>query len=287
MFASLPPSTIPEDLINDFTMGGRTPVLYHYYNNTTSALTRVHNTEKIYKNTFKQLNKKTFVYYGKEASAFYDVLADYPVSGKTVLVWGLVGCNCEAIALWNNAEKVYVVDYNKPICDHKRVEVLTHNDLKTRNIKTDFAFSYSSFEHDGLGRYGDPIDPNGDIRAMQDAYDSLQDNAILFLGIPLGQDVINWNGGRIYGKIRLPLLLKSWHCVDIFDSYKKQNIMPFELPLGQNKQMVLVLRKITTDYPDDEALLEAIKNKDKNIANTSNPKILAAISQYILDYKRI
>lgn len=33
----------------------------------------------------------------------------------------------------------------------------------------DFAFSYSSFEHDGLGRYGDPIDPWGDLKAMQRA----------------------------------------------------------------------------------------------------------------------
>lgn len=33
----------------------------------------------------------------------------------------------------------------------------------------DFAFVYSSWEHDGLGRYGDPIDPWGDIKAMQRA----------------------------------------------------------------------------------------------------------------------
>lgn len=33
----------------------------------------------------------------------------------------------------------------------------------------DFAVSYSSWEHDGLGRYGDPIDPWGDIKAMQRA----------------------------------------------------------------------------------------------------------------------
>lgn len=33
----------------------------------------------------------------------------------------------------------------------------------------DFAFSFSSWEHDGLGRYGDPIDPWGDVKAMQRA----------------------------------------------------------------------------------------------------------------------
>lgn len=33
----------------------------------------------------------------------------------------------------------------------------------------DFAWSFSSWEHDGLGRYGDPLDPWGDIKAMQRA----------------------------------------------------------------------------------------------------------------------
>ena len=30
----------------------------------------------------------------------------------------------------------------------------------------DFAASFSSIEHSGLGRYGDPIDPIGDLREM-------------------------------------------------------------------------------------------------------------------------
>lgn len=30
----------------------------------------------------------------------------------------------------------------------------------------DFAFSFSSWEHDGLGRYGDPLDPWGDVEAV-------------------------------------------------------------------------------------------------------------------------
>ena len=31
----------------------------------------------------------------------------------------------------------------------------------------DFAFSFSSIEHNGLGRYGDALDPNGDLRDME------------------------------------------------------------------------------------------------------------------------
>ena len=31
----------------------------------------------------------------------------------------------------------------------------------------DFAFSYSSIEHNGLGRYGDPVNPNADLQDVE------------------------------------------------------------------------------------------------------------------------
>jgi hypothetical protein len=31
----------------------------------------------------------------------------------------------------------------------------------------DVVLSISSFEHDGLGRYGDPLNPDGDLAAMR------------------------------------------------------------------------------------------------------------------------
>jgi hypothetical protein len=38
----------------------------------------------------------------------------------------------------------------------------------------------------------------------------------LFLSIPIGKDTLVWNAHRIYGKIRLPLLLKGWKLLDSF-----------------------------------------------------------------------
>ncbi|RCN47679.1 hypothetical protein ANCCAN_06243 [Ancylostoma caninum] len=32
--------------------------------------------------------------------------------------------------------------------------------------KFDFAITFSSIEHSGLGRYGDPLDPIGDLREV-------------------------------------------------------------------------------------------------------------------------
>lgn len=43
---------------------------------------------------------------------------------------------------------------------------------------------------DGLGRYGDPIDPNGDLLALQQIQCLLKPEGFLFLGIPIGQDLV-------------------------------------------------------------------------------------------------
>lgn len=43
----------------------------------------------------------------------------------------------------------------------------------------DFAFSFSSWEHDGLGRYGDPLDPWGDVKAFERASCSVKPGALM------------------------------------------------------------------------------------------------------------
>ena len=79
------------------------------------------------------------------------------------------------------------------------------------NCRFDAIWSISSFEHDGLGRYGDPIDPDGDLRAMKSTLDLLDPaRGLLYLSVPVGgDDAVHWNEGRVYGPIRLPLLLQG------------------------------------------------------------------------------
>ena len=57
----------------------------------------------------------------------------------------------------------------------------------------DVALSISSFDHDGLGRYGDPLRPAGDLRAMSLAWRVLKPGGHLLLTVPVGPDVVVWN----------------------------------------------------------------------------------------------
>ena len=233
-----PPSTIPEHLQNDFTMNGQIPVLYWYFDERNDS--RIHNSAEDYKKAFKSLENKTFKYYGKDIHSFYAAFDKYSLKGKSVLIWGLAGLNCEAMALWQGAEHVYVVDYNKPVCEHEKITVMNHEELAKSGIKTDAAISFSSFEHDGLGRYGDPLNPNGDLEAMQTARDFLKDDGFMLFGVPQGIDCLVWNVHRIYGEKRLPLLLKGWSTEATFE---QESLVG--QPLGAcHIQPLLVLRKI-------------------------------------------
>ena len=75
----------------------------------------------------------------------------------------------------------------------------------------DHIFTYSSLEHSGLGRYGDPLNPWGDIMAVAEAWCVAKPNAKLALGLPTsvsaGYDHIQFNAGRIYGPILYPFLV--------------------------------------------------------------------------------
>jgi hypothetical protein len=53
-------------------------------------------------------------------------------------------------------------------------------------------------EHIGLGRYGDPLDPNGDLKAMAELQRVLAPGGDLLFVVPVGQPKILFNAHRIY-----------------------------------------------------------------------------------------
>ncbi|GHS95010.1 hypothetical protein AGMMS50276_09130 [Synergistales bacterium] len=249
-----PLKNIPDELLDDFTQGGKIPVQRWFIDNRASFPVR--NTKEKYASAFSRLDNRTFKYYGKDMLSFYNALNDYDLSGKTALILGLAGCNCDAMALWKKAKRVVVSDYNKPVCEHENVTVLSMEEMrggvKSGDLRVDCAFSFSSFEHDGLGRYGDPISPDADIRAMEFAGKAVKEDGILFLGVPLGQDCLVWNAQRIYGKIRLRLLLKDWLCLDAYYHERRDF---FTEPLGFYYQPLLVLQNTR---PTQEKILDRL-----------------------------
>ena len=279
--STVPPTNPPENLYNEYTLDGKIPMVEWYFDDTNNSVNPPHITKSSYWDFFSKFDRGIFDYYGDEGKAFFEVVKKYPFFSKNVTIWGLAGINLDAFSLWAGANNVYVVEYNKPIIEDENVSVFNTSEFQSINIQSDIAISYSSFEHDGLGRYGDPLNPHGDLIAMQQAHDHLSDDGILLLGVPLGRDCLVWNAHRIYGKLRLPLLLQNFKLIDVFSVFDASNPISFDNLLRMGKQCILVLKKINDKYPSDEYLLS--KKFDDGMYIDNN--LFETINKFIYDYK--
>ena len=76
----------------------------------------------------------------------------------------------------------------------------------------DYILNISTVEHVGLGRYGDPLDPDGDLKAMRrlKKWMRLDGDGVMILTIPVGTDAVVGHYHRVYGAARLPRLLEGY-----------------------------------------------------------------------------
>jgi hypothetical protein len=178
--------------------------------------------------------KKEENYYKETDTFLYDCLSKYSIENKSVAVIGSIEPWYESICLAYGGIPT-TVEYNKLISYDRRIKTMTVDEYNKNPIKFDMVFSISTFEHDGLNRYGDPINPNGDLEAMSNVRDNmLKKDGLLFLAVPMGVDKICWNDKRIYGEKRWPKLIDGfeviysagasyWEMENFEDIFKKNN----------------------------------------------------------------
>ena len=124
----------------------------------------------------------------------------------------------EAILLWQGAEKITTVDYEKIECDHPKIETITPLELAEqyragKAEEYDAVVTFSSVEHSGLGRYGDMLNPWGDLMTMARAWCLAKEGAMALVGVPVAQDEVVYNEGRLYGPLQLAHLFANWEVV--------------------------------------------------------------------------
>lgn len=94
----------------------------------------------------------------------------------------------EALLLASGAHHITTVEYNRLTYDHPNITTLLLSNLDTTKTHFNAVVSLSSFDHDGLGRYGDPINPDGDLEAMKTVQSVLNEQGLLFLTVPIGKE---------------------------------------------------------------------------------------------------
>lgn len=73
----------------------------------------------------------------------------------------------------------------------------------------------SVIEHIGLGRYGDPLDPDGDLKAVEEIKRVTAPGGSVMINLPLGQTpTICFNAHRIYSKEQILDMFRNFSLVD-------------------------------------------------------------------------
>jgi hypothetical protein len=207
-----PPRTIPNDLFEKFTVQRKIPVRYGYIDESVFRDQPVVYEKDVIDQYIQLARARENNYYGRTDQHLYQALNLISISGKQVAVIGSTKPWYESIAIAYGAFPT-TIDYNKVVSHDPRIKSFSVDEYQQNPIQFDALFSISSFEHDGLGRYGDPISPDGDLVAMKKAMNMLTPGGYLFLAIPVGKDLLVWNQHRVYGAIRLPMLLQGWELV--------------------------------------------------------------------------
>lgn len=236
------PEKIPAEMLNDYTLNGAIAVEDWYMNDTqTPSSERVFTAAEI-NELIEKANRREMHYYGDTDSFLYAALDQFPVRGQNCVVMGTTIPWYESICLAYGAAACTCIEYWKIRCEHPSVTAITPDEYDKNPMQFDAGFSISSFEHDGLGRYGDPLNPNGDLIAMRKMKSIIKKDGLLYLALPVAKDKLVWNAHRIYGRHRLPLLLQGWQVVGAF-GFSEQLL---DIDTGKNGpyQPVFVLKNI-------------------------------------------
>jgi len=184
------PRFIPAELYDAFTMSGKVDVDYGYFFSDDFHLGEMTFRMESFRHYAEIVRRKQPNVYDMTDIWLYEALNSHPIQGKTVAVFGSSTPWYESVCLHYGAKKVITFEFREIVSEHPDVLTTTYEKYFEAPFLCDVGISISSFEHDGLGRYGDPIDPFGDFKAMLTASKIIKPGGLLFLAVPVGRDRI-------------------------------------------------------------------------------------------------
>ncbi|EYB95810.1 hypothetical protein Y032_0155g3031 [Ancylostoma ceylanicum] len=248
-----PPRKVPDPLKDEFLMNGHSVLVGHRYRNEHVAP-----LPKEWEEIPKWMNLEEgqligIANYAEESMALYHAFIEFPPENKKGLVIGSEIPWVEVFALRKGASEILTVEYQKlNIHGTERVKYIHPIELaeKWRQYegKFDFAVAFSSIEHSGLGRYGDSLDPIGDLREVWKTACLLKPGGYFYLGLPRGQDALVFNLHRIYGALRLAMVMTGFEWVATYRGHTRVAVQLTQCdleypPNPPARQDLFVLRK--------------------------------------------
>jgi|GEM_PF-309804 len=253
--AGAPAQQMPEDLRPAYTMNGRIPV-QHWYIDESRRDNNLHYTRDLLAQLIALAERRSSCNYGDTDQWLYRMLDRFPIAGRRILVMGSQVPFYEAVCLAYGAHPT-TVEFQKIRSDHDGVKTMTVAELAQCQEPFDAAISISTFEHTGLGRYGDPLDPDGDLKAMMMLRTKIKHQGLLFLAVPMSKDTIVWNAHRIYGHLRFPHLIAGWDLLASAGSHADSKtyagepyFQPIHVLRNNTEQHIDILTNLFKQHPN-------------------------------------
>lgn len=217
-----PPDYPPPTLLADYEQEGRVQVVKNTrYAERFLGSNHPQWTEALVEQMVVQARAGTLhgTYGPIETNSLRESLKEIDLKGKRVLVIGSAGAWVEACALEAGAGEVWTLEYGKIDSTHPKVFTMTPEDARLKYIagtlpKFDAVVTYSSVEHSGLGRFGDALNPWGDMQAIARAWCITKPGGLLVLAViecgPTDKDSIQFNMHRCYRNYAYTHLTANW-----------------------------------------------------------------------------
>jgi len=221
-----PPRTMPAEHVDRFTQGGQIPVLDWYVHEGDPRPLRW--TTRSLGWHPRLVARRQRLYYGETDRFVHEALDTLDLRDRETVIVGSETPWYECICMGRGA-RVTTLEYRDIQCEIPGLRVAKPGALDGADARFTLALSISSVEHAGLGRYGDPVDPDGDLAAMAEIARLLGPDGRLVFAVPIGADAVVWNAHRIYGRRRLPKLFEGWRVVRAFGFEESM----FDAPVGR------------------------------------------------------
>jgi hypothetical protein len=218
--AKIAPRDPPAKLKDWYTMGGRADFQTWYFNDEQQQ----NSAEKyIWGRTVMQ----DFMDQPNICGGYNQTHCDYMIKKHAKWISNLSGIVVGSQSPWAEAalfnagaRKIVTIEFRHVVTDYPNYSGQLPSEvakiyLASKWPGVDFAFSFSTLEHDGLGRYGDELNPFGDLESLARIRCLLKPGGILFLGVPFAPEAVIWNAHRLYGRERVALMLLGWDVLDI------------------------------------------------------------------------
>ncbi|MBI3382847.1 MAG: DUF268 domain-containing protein [Aquabacterium sp.] len=138
---------------------------------------------------------------------------------------------------------------------HPRIKFIQGDLMSDNGAPSDYCDSLSclhALEHFGLGRYGDPIDPDGHRKGFRNLTRMLKDGGILYISFPIGSSGTHFNAHRVFDPTEIlewgkeDFQLIDYHYVDDQGSLQKC-VTPSATPQLHYGCGIYTLRKTKRD----------------------------------------